>query len=154
MTDANRIRGKDVATGTPGHQPVVQSITVVADTEASGRHLSLRQLVRDSSEFGVPRWRGVARSRTPMTVTEAGTQFFLGPTGVQPYRYLIIPSRARLSCWPVRRWHSFLLQHLITLLCSVPYVLPGTGVASRMAGYCDWRIACGSHGYSCCTIVF
>ena len=35
----------------------------------------MQDLVRDSSEFGVPRGRGVARARTPMTVTEARTQY-------------------------------------------------------------------------------
>jgi hypothetical protein len=89
----------------------------------------------------------------PMTVTEARTQysiwqFFLSPTGAHAAvrgAYHTYPPPTRFFCWPVRCCLSFPPPTSDNMVFRLQ---PGTGIASRTAGYCDWRIqsrpACGS----------
>jgi hypothetical protein len=106
--------------------------------------------------------RGVARSRTPITVTEVRTQ------------HLAFLSQHHWCSACKGAYHTFSRPNILLasaalprppptsgnmLLCSVPHVQPRTGIASRMTGYFDWRIqsrpACGSmviHVYHCILI--
>ncbi len=88
----------DVASQRSGHQPIVE----YSRCRWPARNRNLCRVVyptrsvrewKFSSEFGVPRGRGVARSRTPVAVTEARTQYLA---------ILSQPPQGGVSCLPAQ----------------------------------------------------